>query len=154
MEHRIKILADIKGKSCDGCSRCCEGWLVTTVFNYPIGPNYGGCKFLGKCGCSVYDARPYDPCQTFQCGWKENTRIPDFMKPDRSNIILLVRWLDSYFFYRMVKCGDVPKYVYDWAKDYSRQGNHLLGYDDNNELLIFSEDYKFRQLAEKQFTVA
>jgi Fe-S-cluster containining protein len=151
MESKIKFYIDSIGRSCNGCTRCCEGWLTTKVFNFEIGPEQGPCRFLGKGGCSIYEQRQYDPCQTFQCGWKENTSIPEDIKPSKSNVILLLRYIAPYHFYRMVKCGEPLDSTYAWAKEYARNGGHLVGYDKGNNLQIFSEDRKFRELARKNF---
>ena len=40
--------------------------------------------------CSIYDERPEDPCRVFECGWKLNVTMPDWMRPDRSGAILIV----------------------------------------------------------------
>lgn len=154
IEQRIKFYADHVGKSCDGCKKCCEGWLTTKVFDFEIGPGIGGCRFLGSSGCNVYQVRPYDPCKVFQCGWKENSNIPDFMKPDLSNVILLVRYVEDIHFYRIVKCGsDLTSQVSDWAKAYSKLGNHLIAYDNDGRLLIYSESRRFRELARKYYSL-
>lgn len=143
-----KVYVDSKGRSCDGCTRCCEGVLKTQVFGYDIGPGHGGCKFLGPKGCTVYDQRPIDPCRIFQCAWKENSRIPEFMKPDLSNVILMLRYLDTMPFYRMVKCVDnIEDSVYKWAEEFSQQGHNIIAYDKYGKLLIYSENRRFRELA-------
>ena len=154
MEKHIKLYVDGKGKNCNGCTRCCEGWLTTKVYDFDIGPGIGGCRFLGKNGCNIYQTRPHDPCKVFQCGWKENTQVPEFMRPDLSNVILLVRFIESFHFYRIVKCGDdlLPEVV-KWAKDYSELGNHLIAYDKDSNLLIFSKERKFRELARKHYSL-
>ncbi|NBP58816.1 hypothetical protein EBU71_20180 [bacterium] len=154
MEHKIKFFVEGRGKSCGGCTRCCEGFLSTKVYDFEISPSAGGCRFLGKNGCNIYQVRPYDPCQVFQCGWKENTVIPDFMRPDLSDIIILLRYIESYHFYRLVKCSDDLKpEVIEWAKGHAKQGHHVIAYDKNSQLLIFSEDRKFRELARKNYTL-
>lgn len=153
MEQRIKIYADHIGKSCDGCTRCCEGWLTTKVYDFEIGPNTGACRFLGSSGCNIYQVRLDDPCKVFQCGWKENNNIPNFMKPDISDVIILVRYVEKFMFYRLVKCSNnLKKEVVDWAKEFSKKGNNILAYDNDGNLLIFSENRKFRELARKYYS--
>jgi len=151
---KVAIYVDGKGKDCNGCTRCCEGWLSTKVYDFEIGAGAGGCRFLSKNGCSIYQARPKDPCQVFQCGWKENTQVPEYMKPDLSNVILLVRFIEKYHFYRIVKCGDeLSAKVIAWAKEYSEQGHHVIAYDKDSNLQIFSKDRKFRELARKHYSL-
>lgn len=149
----IPIHVETLGRACAGCTKCCEGWLTTKVYDFEIGPGIGGCRFLNK-GCGIYQARPYDPCKVFQCGWKENDRVPYFMKPDISGVILLVRYIEDIYFYRIVKCGDeLNPIVVKWAQEYSQNNNHLIAYDKESKLLIFSQSRRFRELARKHYTL-
>ena len=150
MDKKIKIFVDHVGRSCDGCTKCCEGYLTTEIYNFPVDPNNGACRFLSRGGCSIYSLRPYDPCKTFQCGWKENTRIPEELKPNKSNVILLIRYMEGFYFYRIARASSkIDPNVLKWAEDFAKEGHHLTAYDQDGRLLIFSENRKFRELARK-----
>ncbi len=142
---------DVKGRACNGCTKCCEGYLVTNIAGHPVGPG-NPCKFNQKgIGCRVYLARPYDPCKTFQCHWKENSNIPEWLKPSKVNAILLLRSLDQFTYIRIVKAGVTqdPK-VYDWADEQSKNGKNVVAYDDSGKLIVYSQDKNFIDLAKKR----
>lgn len=77
-------------KSCGECKECCTGALKVEVKNFIVekGKN---CPFLNKKetdkGCSIYSERP-GQCIKYQCWWKLNDDIPDFMRPDISKILV------------------------------------------------------------------
>ncbi|PUE59734.1 hypothetical protein B9Z44_09195 [Limnohabitans curvus] len=49
------------------------------------------CSHCTRQGCSIYDARPQDPCQSFHCAWRqEGTLLPHNMRPDLSGAIVAV----------------------------------------------------------------
>lgn len=75
-------------RNCDGCTKCCEGWLTGTIHGKSMWPGKP-CHFvqLGK-GCSIYEARPDDPCKSFICEWKRDFDIPEWLKPSLSNVII------------------------------------------------------------------
>jgi uncharacterized cysteine cluster protein YcgN (CxxCxxCC family) len=132
----------IAERSCDGCTRCCEGWLSGNAYGYDFYPGKK-CHFLTSKSCSIYSVRPENPCKTFQCQWKENTQIPDWLKPDKCNTILLRRKYESYTYWFMVHTGKtVDPRVYEWANEQAGKGKHLMGYEFQ-QLKIFSQDQGF-----------
>ena len=146
-----RIWIDVKGRNCNGCTKCCDGWLVTSVLGVVIGPG-SPCKFSQKgLGCRVHAARPSDPCKIFQCHWKENTNIPEWLKPDKVNAIIMMRVLENFVYLRIVKAGirQDPK-IYEWAQEQSQLGKNLIAYDPVGELLIYSQDKEFIKLAKEK----
>lgn len=142
---------DVKGRPCNGCTKCCEGHLVTNMNGIPIGPG-SPCKFNQKdVGCTVHLARPYDPCKMFQCHWKENTNIPEWLKPNKVNAIILIKQLEDFLYLRIVKAGarQDPK-IYEWAEEQSQVGKNLIAYDQAGELLVYSKDKEFIKLAREK----
>jgi hypothetical protein len=122
--------------------------LVTNINGIPIGPG-SPCKFVKQgAGCKVYLAAPKDPCKIFQCHWKENTEIPEWLKPSKVNAILMFRILDNFNYIRIVKAGirQDPK-IYEWAEEQSQLGKNLIAYDQLGELLVYSKDKEFIKLA-------
>lgn len=81
-------------RTCEGCTKCCEGWLSAKIYNkkkpdgvemFPGQP----CFFCIKnVGCSEYDSRPQEPCKNFSCEWINEQLIPDKFKPSSCGIIL------------------------------------------------------------------
>ena len=81
-----------KRRSCDSCTRCCEGYLIGSV-NGKSFFRGNPCHFLEvNKGCTIHSSRPENPCKIFKCEWLVNDDIPYWMKPDKINAI--IRWLD------------------------------------------------------------
>jgi Fe-S-cluster containining protein len=107
------------GRECGTCTKCCEGWLMADIEPEIIPKNrtagsigdiheqhIGGgigispgrpCRFLNMdkdvndgLGCTIYEHRPYEPCQRFKCAWLLDDKyiIPEWMKPNLSDIII------------------------------------------------------------------
>lgn len=75
-------------RSCNGCTACCEGWLEGSAYNHKF---FSGrpCHFKGKDGCSIYENRPKEQCQDFNCMWLTNLNIPEWLKPNLSKVIIV-----------------------------------------------------------------
>lgn len=75
-------------RSCEGCTKCCEGYLAGNVEGYSF---YNGkpCHFvdIGK-GCSIYAKRPKEPCVNYTCFWRSSEDLPIWMKPSDINAIV------------------------------------------------------------------
>jgi hypothetical protein len=93
----------MKERSCDGCAKCCEGWLHGEAYGHAF---FRGrpCFFLNKT-CSIYDTRPENPCRTFKCSWLAEDIFPHWMKPDLVNIIIVKREVENIIFYEVVEAG-------------------------------------------------
>ncbi len=139
------------GRACEGCTKCCEGWLSGTAYGYDFSP-YKKCAFL-KNGCSIYEQRPIDPCKTFECQWKSNRIFPDWLKPDKSHVIILKRHLDIFDFYMFFSTGKkIEKNVHDWADEFTRKSNRnhiVISEAQTNK--IYSQHRHFKELANKKF---
>lgn len=151
MSKTFSLYVDTAGRSCDGCTKCCEGWLTANIYGYSMSPSEGRCKFLGQGGCGIYPVRA-TLCKTFQCEWKVNSNIPYNMKPDLSDVILMTRQLDEYYYIRIVYAGKfMPNYVFEWAEAESIKGKHVVGYDKEKNLKVWSKDKKFIDKLKKSY---
>ena len=94
-------------RECNNCTKCCEGWLTTTVRNTNIYPG-NPCKFIeiGK-GCTIYSERPKDPCITYKCAWLTEEDIPEWMKPDKINAIIDYRYVNNIKYLCVNEAGEV-----------------------------------------------
>ena len=81
-------------RSCNGCTACCDGWLIGSAHNHKFWPGRK-CHFVSEDGCSIYDQRPQDPCQTFKCQWLVDSNFPDWLKPSLSKVIFVQRVIDG-----------------------------------------------------------
>lgn len=103
------------GRSCVGCTKCCEGWLTATIDNEPMYPGRP-CKFvqIGR-GCSSYDTRPQKPCVEFRCEWLTNDSIPEWMKPSSSGVIITNRLMNDIPFFDLTGTGEgIDEDVLSW----------------------------------------
>lgn len=80
-------------------------------------------KGIGQ-GCADYDNRPTDPCKIFRCGWlqDDDDTIPEWMQPNISNVIILMRWVDDKKVLKLRQCGEPVNgktiaWFFDWAQD-------------------------------------
>lgn len=77
-------------RSCDGCTACCQGKLSGQVYGIPF---HAGrpCHFVGNSGCSIYEKRPDSPCKLYSCAWLNDKILPEWMKPNRSGVLITQR---------------------------------------------------------------
>jgi hypothetical protein len=137
----IKIIN--QDKPCNGCTKCCEGFLSGYAYGMPF---YEGklCYFKGKKGCKIYSIRPHNPCVTFKCFWKESILVPEKFKPNIINCIMVERYRDGYFWIEIHKAGgDVPQEVIDWATD-------LVENDKVKNFRFINKNYKYQIITKNQ----
>jgi hypothetical protein len=115
-------------RSCEGCTKCCEGWLTATIDGKEMYPGRP-CHFvkLGK-GCGIYKDRPAEPCKSYQCAWLTDLEIPEWMKPSEINAIIDIRRSPkNTSFYNLVPAGeDVDVAVLSWLIEYCTKNNKNL----------------------------
>lgn len=92
-------------RTCDGCTKCCEGWLHGSAHDHAFYPGKP-CHFLGK-GCSIYADRPKDPCQIYKCVWLESEDLPMWMRPDLCKVVVTKRVKNNVEFYDIVEAGQL-----------------------------------------------
>lgn len=90
-------------RTCDGCSKCCEGALRGHAYQHNFYPGKP-CHFLGE-GCSIYADRPKDPCQDYKCEWLASDELPMWMRPDLCNVITTKRVKNGVEYYDIVEAG-------------------------------------------------
>jgi len=147
MEFKVKSI----GRACAGCTKCCDGWLSGSAYGYKFDAK-NKCVFMNK-GCSIYPFRPDDPCKTFECQWKSNRALPEWLKPDKSGVILLKKYIDIFDYLMVVPAGKtIGKNIHDWAKQYSNENirNHVV-IGDGIKFDIYSKHRYFRELAENKW---
>ena len=105
-------------RSCDGCTKCCEGHLAGVAHGQPF---YLGrpCFYLSCDGCSIYSDRPADPCKSYSCSWLNNPDIPEWMKPDKVGAIITLKQIKGIDYLELVEAGNVmPSKVLSWFITY------------------------------------
>ena len=86
MTEKIKKFQN--NRSCNSCTKCCDGWLAGNIYGHDM---YTGkpCHFVKSDGCSIYNERPQNPCRIFKCEWLINLDIPEWLHPKKSEVIIL-----------------------------------------------------------------
>jgi hypothetical protein len=75
-------------RACGSCTACCDGWLQIEVRGHRVRPGKP-CPFSVEHQCSIYSERPQHPCREF-CGWlTASSPLPEWMRPDKSDMIML-----------------------------------------------------------------
>lgn len=91
-------------RSCGTCTKCCEGWLTGEAHGKKFAPGTP-CHFKSATGCAIYDERPENPCKTFACQWLIDEQIPEWMKPDIVDLIILKRKYDEHDVVELIEAG-------------------------------------------------
>jgi len=141
------------GRPCDGCTKCCEGWLTGEAYGYDFSPGKK-CIFLNK-GCTIYPVRPDDPCKVFRCQWKINRSLPEWLKPDVSGVIVVKKTIEEFQYLHCVPTGvRVSDQVHTWAENYSmeHERNHIVVNDPLN-VRVFSKNNIFKNLIRKYYKI-
>lgn len=119
----------IDGRSCNNCTKCCEGYLAGDIRGHWMGIAPDGvnkpCFFLelGK-GCKEYEKRPVDPCRTFKCDYLTNEDIPESFKPSRANAIFTTRTIKGIEYMQLIEAGrKLDSEVLSWAISYALVNN-------------------------------
>ena len=148
----LRTIPIIVGRSCGSCTACCEGWLFGDAYGFKF--NIGKpCKFLNKRGCSIYEVRPVDPCKTFECDWKRNTSIPEWLQPIKSNVIIVKQYLDNFIYLRLINTGKViDNAVHIWADEMADEGKHII-LTELTGIKLFSKNKEFLELAKKELNL-
>ena len=127
----------VEGRSCNGCTKCCEGYLSAEINEKKVDKN-NPCYLvnIGK-GCNDYENRPELPCKVFQCEWLVNELIPENLKPSKSNTIILKRYTDQNTYLELIEAGEkLNSEVLTWAIQYALEDN------DNSNILWNIDDKK------------
>ena len=85
----------VEGKRpCGSCTKCCEGTLTANVHGQMIGQGKSCCWLSKRTGCTVYETRA-PVCKDYICEWKRDLRIPEEFKPNLTNVIFTLRYLEG-----------------------------------------------------------
>ena len=128
-------------RSCDGCAKCCEGWLQGEAYGHAF---YKGrpCFFLNKT-CSIYDTRPESPCRKFKCSWLAEDIFPHWMKPDLVNIIITKKKVGNFFYYEIMEAGStIESKTLNWLVTWAlNTNNNILYFIEGGSNRIGSQEF-------------
>lgn len=139
-------------RSCDGCTKCCDGWLTGSAHGHDFYPGKK-CYWSSKNGCNIYDYRPHDPCVTFKCYWKTNHLIPFEFKPNKIGVIFVERFLEGFFFLDVNYGGNsIPKVVIDWLYEMLSVDKLVnVRYRQDGKYVCLSNDNAFHDMMKNYF---
>ncbi|NDB84209.1 MAG: hypothetical protein EB127_16065 [Alphaproteobacteria bacterium] len=145
----IPIKSDESGmkRTCNGCTKCCEGWLNGNAHGYHF---YRGrkCFFLAEKNCSIYDDRPEDPCKTYQCAWLLDDKIPYWMKPNLVDVIITYRQAKDISYVELTEAGSkLNVEVFSWfVQEYVKGTWNTITYTIENNLNYISRDGEWEKI--------
>lgn len=92
-------------RTCEGCTKCCEGWLLVKIGDQQLHPG-NPCQFVDcGVGCTVYNDRPEQVCGAFECGWKDGDLVPEQFSPKETGQIVTVQTVESMEYIQSVYAG-------------------------------------------------
>ena len=120
MSKKVKLDLVVKNsRSCDGCTKCCEGWLSAEIHGemmYPGKP----CQFveIGK-GCTAYETRPENPCKQFMCMWRATDQIPEHFSPKETGIVVAEQRIGNIPYLAAIFAGsEIQPEMLSWFVSY------------------------------------
>lgn len=130
-------------RSCDNCTKCCEGWLQGNVRGHSMYPGKP-CFFVSiGVGCKDYENRPESPCKEFKCEWIVNHNLPDMLMPKDSNILITFNDVNGIPYARAIRAGDeVDKDSMEWYIRYCKEQSINLWFEiDKINYVIGTEEF-------------
>ncbi len=108
-------------RACNGCTACCEGHLTGEAYGSKFYPGRR-CVFATKKGCSIYEYRPRDPCVGFECAYKTMYSLPEWTRPDLSNVIFVLRQHEGIDYLHGSHTGKTPvSKIFEWAPGFAKE---------------------------------
>jgi len=101
----------------------------------------------------IYLTRPKDPCVSFECEWKRNAGIPEWIKPNLSNIIIVQRYVETIPYWGVSEAGKTDKEkIEQWLNEHHKQTqkNIVLWSDPTSK--IFTKDSVFVKKIQEKFS--
>ena len=131
-------------RQCGSCTKCCDGWLSAKIYDFEIGEEIGCPLRIRGGGCSVHTdpSRPHI-CGEFRCVWLRNEKdfLPDWMRPDISNQIVLFHRFPEYEYFEVVNAGDnLSLTMITWLVGEAKRKNINLKYKLGDEVFLIGSD--------------
>jgi len=138
MQETITFFPPDQGRACDGCTQCCT-WLSGQAHGVEFG-NGVSCSFLKGNGCGIYDTRP-NVCRSFQCLWKTDLNLPEWLKPSLVNVILSTKVLGNFKYIEVVYAGTPDIRIFEWFKEQANLEHNFLIWH-SKEAISNNADFK------------
>jgi hypothetical protein len=117
-------------RSCNNCTKCCEGWLTTEIKGIKIYPGKP-CPLVDiSIGCKDYENRPESPCKAFKCEWLVNDQIPEDFSPIKIDTIFLAHYIDGIGYLQAAEAGkSISTEVVSWLFLYHKNTGFNIAWD-------------------------
>lgn len=123
-------------RKCQPCTACCEGHLDLGDA-LQISKETGSCSHCTNSGCNIYDSRPKEPCQIFECLWLiDNSPLPIWMRPDLSRVIVTfnkIKRTDEIVMVALQMDSTIPQRALDWLNEYAAKYRISLVFISNQK---------------------
>lgn len=150
-EIPISLRSLIKQRTCDGCTKCCEGYFNEVVYGIPF---YEGkpCHFVDiNKGCTIHEDRPQYPCRHFECGWIADENIPLWMKPNLVNAVITYSKVKGIDYYVLKEAGaTLDSRVLSWMVMYCSMNKFNLAWQVSNGWNAIGSDDFVKAFYEKK----
>lgn len=144
----MDFLPIVEGRSCESCTKCCEGHLRADIKGNFMGmkddKTVVPCPFVKVgIGCGDYEHRPVNPCRVFKCDWLTNEEMPESFKPNRSNTIFSTRTIRDVEYTMLIEAGrKMDSEVLSWAiSHHLEKGSNFAWRVLDNIFWIGSEEF-------------
>ena len=124
-------------RKCQPCTACCEGHLDLGD-DLQISKETGSCSHCINSGCNIYDLRPKEPCQIFECLWLiDKSPLPIWMRPDQSRVIVTfnkIKKTNEIVMVALQMDSTIPQRVLDWLNEYAAKYRISLVFNSNRKI--------------------
>ena len=131
-------------RECGDCGRCCDGRLKANILGTPMGDGIKCTYYDTKCGCTIYDKRPDDPCRSYNCAWLLDESIPDWMKPSLSNVLITYKKHptdESLSYYDVIEHSKkMDSVVLNWILHWAMGNGKNLIYEVDRQLYTIGNE--------------
>jgi len=145
----------INTRNCQPCTACCEGWLD---IHHPVAKAHLGaaCTHCTSQGCSIYNERPQDPCQSFHCAWRqEGSLLPYDMRPDLSGVIVMtdqLQWQGEDVIVAVATGSRIPARTFHWLCSLAHlTSRQLAAVEFKKESDDFNGEFNLRTVGPEEF---
>lgn len=123
-------------RKCQPCTACCEGHLDLGD-DLQISEETGSCSHCVNSGCNIYDSRPKEPCQIFECLWLiDKSPLPIWMRPDQSRVIVTfnkIKKTDEIVMVALQMDSTIPQKTLNWLNEYATKFKISLVFISNKK---------------------
>lgn len=100
------MLSKKNSRSCDGCTKCCEGWLTAEIHGEMMYPGKPCQNCDPGVGCTDYKNRPANPCKDYMCLWRAEDVVPLEFKPSVVNSLITRAEINGIPYLVLVEAGE------------------------------------------------